>query len=66
MLRSFRPQLSFSRRATSKKVELKPVGEIKLAATMNFKFEGKFRATVALRSSTAELGKARYSFDPPR
>lgn len=49
-----------------KTVELKPAGENKLAATMDFKFEGKFRATVALRSSTAELGKARYSFDPPR
>lgn len=49
-----------------KSVDLKPAGGNKLAATFDFSFEGKFRATVTLRSSTAEIGRARYSFDPPR
>lgn len=49
-----------------KSVELKPAGENKLQGKMDFGFDGKFRATVTLRSATGELGKARFSLDPSR
>ena len=46
-----------------KTVELKPAGENKLAGKVDFPVEGKFRATVTLKSGGNELGKARYSLD---
>ena len=44
-------------------VELKPAGENKLSGKADFPVEGKFRATVTLKSGGSELGKARYSLD---
>ena len=46
-----------------KTVELKPAGENKLVGTVDFPVEGKFRATVTLRTASGEAGKARYSLD---
>ena len=46
-----------------KTVELKPAGENKLAGKVDFPVEGKFRASVTLKSGGNELGKARYSLD---
>ena len=46
-----------------KTVELKPAGDNKLAGKVDFPYEGKFRATVALRTAAGEAGKARYSLD---
>lgn len=47
-----------------KTVELKPSGDNKLAGTVDFPVEGKFRATVTLRTAAGDIGKARYSLDP--
>lgn len=47
-----------------KTVELKPAGDNKLAGTVDFPVEGKFRATVTLRTAAGDIGKARYSLDP--
>lgn len=46
-----------------KTVELKPAGENRLVGRIDFPVEGKFRATVALRTASGEAGKARYSLD---
>ena len=46
-----------------KTVEMKPAGENKLAGKVDFPVEGKFRATVSLRTASGEAGKARYSID---
>ncbi|MGE3279991.1 MAG: adenylosuccinate synthase [Alphaproteobacteria bacterium] len=46
-----------------KTVELKPAGDNKLAAPINFRVEGKFRATVTLRNAQGEVGKGRYAVD---
>ena len=46
-----------------KTVELKPVGDNKLAGKADFAVEGKFRATVTLKTSTGEAGKARFNLD---
>lgn len=46
-----------------KAVELKPAGDNKLAGKVDFPYEGKFRATVSLRTASGEAGKARYSLD---
>lgn len=46
-----------------KTVELKPAGENKLAGSVDFPVEGKFRATITLRNASGEIGKARYSLD---
>lgn len=46
-----------------KTVELKPTGDNKLAGKADFPVEGKFRATVTLKTATGEAGKGRYSLD---
>ena len=46
-----------------KTVEMKPAGENRLVGAVDFPVEGKFRATVTLRTASGEVGKARYSFD---
>ena len=47
-----------------KTIELKPAGENKLAAKIDFPVEGKFRASLTLRKGAAEVGKARFNLDP--
>lgn len=49
-----------------KTIELTPGGDNKLVGKVDFPFEGKFRATVTLRSASGEIGKGRYSLDPIR
>lgn len=46
-----------------KTVELKPSGENKLVGRADFPVEGKFRATVTVRTGANEVGKGRYSLD---
>ena len=46
-----------------KTVEMRPAGENKLVGAVDFPVEGKFRATVTLRTAAGEAGKARYSLD---
>lgn len=46
-----------------KTVEMKPAGDNRLAAAIDFPVEGKFRATVTLRNGAGDVGKARYSLD---
>ena len=46
-----------------KVVELKPGKENMLTATIDFPIEGKFRATVTLKSGSNEVGKGRFSLD---
>ena len=48
-----------------KTLELKPAGTNMLAAKVDFPVEGKFRATVTLKSGASEVGKGRYSVDLP-
>jgi nitrogen fixation protein FixH len=49
-----------------KTIELKPAGDNTLAGTLDFQVDGKFRATVTLKSSAGEVGKGRYSLDIQR
>ncbi|NNM72421.1 hypothetical protein [Enterovirga aerilata] len=46
-----------------KTVELKPAGDNKLAAKIDFPVDGKFRASLTLKKGPAEVGKARYNLD---
>ena len=46
-----------------KTVELKPSGDNKLTGKVDFPVEGKFRATVTLKTASGEAGKGRYSLD---
>lgn len=46
-----------------KTVELKPAGDNKLAGKADFAVQGKFRATVTLKSGATEIGKGRYNLD---
>lgn len=46
-----------------KAVELKPASDNMLTGTADFPIEGKFRATVTLRSGSTEIGKGRYNLD---
>lgn len=46
-----------------KTVELKPMKDNMLSGKAEFPVEGKFRATVTLKSGAAEVGKGRYSID---
>lgn len=46
-----------------KTVEMRPAGDNKLSGKVDFPVEGKFRATVSLRTASGEAGKARYSLD---
>lgn len=47
-----------------KTVELKPAGDNKLGARIDFPVEGRFRASLTLRKGSAEVGKARYNLEP--
>ena len=50
-----------------KTLTLKPAGDNKLAAKIEFPVEGKFRATVTLRNAQGgEVGKGRYAVDVAR
>jgi hypothetical protein len=49
-----------------KTIELKPAGDNKLATTIDFQVDGKFRATVTLRNAAGEVGKGRYNVDVKR
>lgn len=44
-----------------KTVELKPANDNMLSGRADFAVEGKFRATVTLRSGSTEIGKGRYN-----
>jgi uncharacterized protein (DUF2147 family) len=46
-----------------KVVELKPSGDNRLSGKVDFPVEGKFRATVSLKTATGEAGKARFNLD---
>ena len=46
-----------------KTVELKPAKDNMLSGTISFPVEGKFRATVMLKSGSAEVGRGRYNLD---
>jgi hypothetical protein len=49
-----------------KSVTLTPVGQNKLAGKIDFSVEGKFRATVTLKTASGEAGKGRYNLDVSR
>jgi hypothetical protein len=46
-----------------KSVEMKSSGENVLTGKIDFPVEGKFRATITLKSGAAEVGKGRYNLD---
>lgn len=46
-----------------KTLELKPSGANMLSGKSDFAVDGKFRATVTLKSGGSEVGKGRYSLD---
>ena len=46
-----------------KTVEMMPSGENRLLGKVDFPVEGKFRATVTLKTATGEAGKGRYNLD---
>ena len=46
-----------------KTLELKPANDNILSGKVDFPVEGKFRATVTLKSGSSELGKGRYNVD---
>lgn len=47
-------------------VELKPVGDNVLSAKYDFAIEGKFRATISLKSKDKEIGRGRFNTDLKR
>jgi hypothetical protein len=47
-----------------KTLELTPSGENRLSGKADFQVDGKFRATVTLKTPAGEAGKGRYSLDP--
>lgn len=47
----------------TKTLELTPTGDNMLAGKADFAVDGKFRATVTLKTGTGEVGKGRYSLD---
>ena len=49
-----------------KTVELAPAGENRLIGKIDFPIEGKFRATVTLKTASGEVGKGRYNLDMSR
>ncbi len=49
-----------------KVIELKPAGDNKLGGKVEFAFDGKFRATVSLKTPAGEAGKGRYALDALR
>jgi len=44
-------------------LELKPAKDNMLSGKVDFPVEGKFRATVTLKSGSTEVGKGRYNVD---
>lgn len=46
--------------------DFRPAGDNRLAARIDFPFEGKFRATVTLRGPGGDLGTGRFNVDPVR
>lgn len=46
-----------------KTVELKPASDNMLSGKADFPIDGKFRATVTLKSGFTEIGKGRYNID---
>lgn len=46
-----------------KTLELKPASDNMLSGKVDFPVEGKFRATVTLKSGSTEIGKGRYNVD---
>jgi hypothetical protein len=49
-----------------KTLQLAPAGENRLLGKIDFPIEGKFRATVTLKTSSGEVGKGRYNLDMSR
>lgn len=49
-----------------KSVTLMPAGDNKLAGKIDFAIEGKFRASVTLKTAAGEVGKGRYNLDVSR
>jgi nitrogen fixation protein FixH len=49
-----------------KTVELAPAGENMLMGKIDFPIEGKFRATVTLKTASGEVGKGRYNLNMSR
>ena len=47
-------------------IEFRPAGANRLAAKVDFPFEGKFRATVTLRGPVGDVGQALFNVDPTR
>lgn len=47
-------------------VEMKPAGDNRLSGKVDFPFDGKFRATVSLKTPKGEAGKGRYTLDASR
>ena len=47
-------------------MEFRPAGTNRLAARVDFPFDGKFRATVTLRGPGGDLGQARFNVDATR
>ena len=47
-------------------IEFRPAGANRLAARVDFPFDGKFRATVTLRGPGGDIGQARFNVDPAR
>ncbi|WP_431269261.1 hypothetical protein [Dankookia sp. P2] len=47
-------------------LEFRPAGGNRLVAPVDFQVDGKFRATVTLRSPGGELGTGRFNVDPAR
>ena len=47
-------------------LEFRPPGGNRLAAAIDFPFDGKFRATVTLRGPDGDLGMGRFNLDPVR
>ena len=47
-------------------IEFRPAGANRLAARVDFPFDGKFRATVTLRGPGGDIGQARFNVDPTR
>lgn len=46
-----------------KTLELKPASDNMLSGKLDFPVEGKFRATVTLKTGSTEVGKGRYNVD---
>ncbi len=51
---------------TQKTIDLKPSGDNRLAGKVDFPVDGKFRATVTLKTPAGEAGKGRYRLDAIR